>query len=154
VRRLENVSRSPFGRSTRAIPAADLESKTHAFVKDYWTPDVEGLELNVGGIYRKLRQHSNVQNIATFYCGIDIRSQATITQSCGDQADGPPQALEGSQHYRMALLDVGRPLTMFKSTCEMINAIADAMEGKQKFLLLCVVYDTELPMEHSPPGCI
>jgi hypothetical protein len=99
-------------------------------VKDCWKSDVEGLESNAGDIHRKLRQH-NVRHISTFYCGNDIRSQATITQSYGDpQADSPPQALEGFQHYRMALLDVGRPLTMFKSTREMINVIADAMEGK------------------------
>jgi hypothetical protein len=120
---------SPFGRATRGMPGVDLESKRHVFVKDYWRPDVEGVEKE-GEIYRRLRQH-NVRHISTFYCGNDIRSQATITQSYGDpQADSPPQALEGFQHYRMALLDVGRPLTMFKSTREMINVIADAMEGK------------------------
>ena len=123
---------SPFGRATRGMPGVDLESKRHVFVKDYWRPDVEGVEKE-GETYRKLGQH-NVRHIATFYCGNDIHSQAAITQSYGDEADSP-QALEKFQHYRMALLDVGRPLTMFKSTREMINAIADAMEGKAEVSL-------------------
>jgi hypothetical protein len=140
VRRPENVSWSSFGCATRAIPAADLESKTHAFVKDYWTPDVEGVELNEGNIYRKLPEH-DVRSTVTFYCGNSIRSQVTITQSYGDQAASPPQALEGFQRCRMALRDIGRPLAMFKSTHEMINTIAtDAMKGKEKVPLpVCCV---------------
>lgn len=96
-------------------------------VKDYWRTDVKGLELNAGDIHRKLLQ----RNMAPFYSGNDIRSQVITTQSYGNsQALSPPQALEGFQRHRMALRDVGRPLTMFKSTREMINAIADAMQGK------------------------
>ena len=139
---------SPFGRATRVMPAVDLESKTHVFVKDYWRPNGEGVEKE-GDNYRKLRQH-NVRNIANFYCGSDVRSQITIRQRYGDQAANP---LEGFQHYRMALQDIGRALTTFESTREMINAIADAVRVKHKslFLFFCM---TKLPLGHSPSGCL
>ncbi|KAF9514248.1 hypothetical protein BS47DRAFT_1343410, partial [Hydnum rufescens UP504] len=103
----------------------DLETKMEVFVKDYWRPCVEGVEKE-GDIYQKLRLHK-VRNVATFYCGDNIWGQKTLAQDCGDS----PYPLEGFEHYRMGLREVGRRLTEFKSTQELVHAIADAMEAHQ-----------------------
>jgi Fungal protein kinase len=148
VRRPEYTPDSPFGRATRALRAIDLETEMEVFVKDYWRRRAEGVEKE-GDIYQKLHLHK-VQNIATFYCGNDIQGQTTLTQDCGDFDD----PVEGFEHYRMGLLEVGRRLTEFKSTQELVLAIADAMEGKRYVAFaLCLMYDTKLSSKRSPPGC-
>ena len=45
--------------------------------------------------------------------------------------------------YRMALDRVGRKLTEFRSTCELVTAIADAMEGS--FILAHVYFVCPCP---------
>ncbi|KAI5116111.1 hypothetical protein M0805_001981 [Coniferiporia weirii] len=59
---------------------------------------------------------------------------ATITQSLADRpwVYGSRRRLPGYIHYRLVLGTVGRDLTSFRSTKEMLTAIADAMEAHGK----------------------
>ncbi|KAF9520319.1 hypothetical protein BS47DRAFT_1335924 [Hydnum rufescens UP504] len=123
VRRPQFIQQSPFGRATRGMRGIDLSNGKQLYLKDYWRPDAAGIEKE-GVIYDVLHK-KGVRNIASFYCGNDVAGQTTRTQ---DHSSG---SVEKFQHYRMALGDVGRPLTSFRSSRELVNAIADAMEGHQ-----------------------
>jgi hypothetical protein len=51
--------RSPFGRDTRPIRAYDMEKKKIVFVKDYWRPDVQDIDMTSTDLSRKRRFHTS-----------------------------------------------------------------------------------------------
>jgi Fungal protein kinase len=71
------TTRSPFGRATRAMLAFDMEGGTIVFLKDYWRPDVDGMQKE-GEIY-VLLESKGVPNIAPFGKGNDLRDYLTVT---------------------------------------------------------------------------
>ena len=140
------TARSPFGRATRGMRGCDLDLEGNrskmVYIKDYWRP--EGGEKE-GEIYRSLEE-KNVPNIPRFYCGNDVCHEVRRSNVVQKRRDNPEQ-VHGNNvpqeareavpqpkthsvvHYRMALDRVGRKLTEFRSTRELVTAIADAMEG-------------------------
>ena len=155
---LDYTTRSPFGRATRKMRGYDLDSEESrnrmVCIKDYWRPEEGEKE---GEIYRSLEE-KNVPNIPRFYCGNDVchevRRNNNPEEGCGNQVSeegndiqvpqkqhetvSQPKALDWAlaypkthsvTHYRMALDRVGRKLTAFRSTRELVIAIVAAMEG-------------------------
>ena len=125
-------SYSPIGRGSHAFPAYNLKIWCVLYLKDYWQIDQPGMEKE-GNIYADLHQH-NVPHILRFKRGDDI-GNSTVTQAWVDSpwaCHTRPMVIYTL--YRMVLGNVGIDLTLFQSSWEYINAIADAMEGECKFL--------------------
>ena len=149
------TARSPFGRATRGMRGCDLDLERSmskmVYIKDYWRP--EGGEKE-GEIYWSLEE-KNVPSIPRFYCGNDVCHEVHRNNVVQERRDNPvevhrdnvpqearktvPQPKTHSViHYWMALDRVGRKLTDFRSTRELVTAIADAMEGSS--VLACVYF--------------
>lgn len=126
------TSRSPFGRATRPMLAFDMETKELVFLKDYWRTDVDGIEKE-GDIYAILEQHE-VPHIAPFGQGNDVRDHMTLTQTLRNETWAcQSKEMVYLRQYRMSLDVVARPLKSFRSSWELVKAVADGMEGSQCF---------------------
>jgi hypothetical protein len=124
----EYASRSPFGRATRPSRAYSLGADEVVFFKDYWRIDGPGIKKE-GDIYRLLHQY-NVPHIAPFDRGEDVCDHFTIGHALREKAWAcKTKELVCHRHYRMGLNVVGRSLIEFDSSWELVNAIADGMEG-------------------------
>jgi len=127
------TARSPFGRATRAMLAFDMEAEAIVFLKDYWRPDVDGMQKE-GEIYAILKS-KGVPNIAPFGKGNDLRDYMTLTQALRNEKWACwSREMVLLRQYRMSLDVVGRHLTSFNSSQEFVSAIADAMEGESFFV--------------------
>ena len=130
----EYTLHSPFGRGTRSMLAYDMEKQAIVFLKDYWR--AEGA-VKEGDIY-SLLELNHVPNIPPFGKGNDVRKHATITDALKAEQKTtwarPSKEMVPLRHYRMTLGVVGRPLTSFDSSRELVSVIADAMEGKTSFV--------------------
>ncbi|EEB92357.1 hypothetical protein MPER_09147 [Moniliophthora perniciosa FA553] len=109
----------PIGCDTRCFWAYDCQRHKIVLLKDTWR--VEGYEKE-GGIYRLL--HANgVRNIARFLTAGDVPGDY---QRCGKTFEH--SALDNIKcrthyHYRLVLDTLGKPLTQFACTWEMVNAV-------------------------------
>ena len=126
------TSRSPFGKGTRGFPAYDLQNKKVVWVKDYWRTDAPDMEKE-GDIYADLHRY-NIPHIPVFERGGDIKCSALCSTS-NYLKNSEPWARETPQRerlvlYRMAIGEVGRSLMCFQSSWEFVNAVTDAVEGK------------------------
>ncbi|KAK0482265.1 hypothetical protein IW261DRAFT_1026447 [Armillaria novae-zelandiae] len=120
----------PTGRATRCFVAYHLTEGRNVFMKDTWRIVTPGLVAE-GRVYERLRD-SEIPHVAEFIVAGDIPGQTHRTFS------RPQQRLH--QHYRLVLGTIGRPLTSFRSSWEMLNAIKDGMiahqQAFQKLLIL------------------
>jgi len=121
---------SLFGRATWGMRGCDLDlegsTSKMVYIKDYWRP--EGGEKE-GKIYWSLEE-MNVPNIPRFYCRNDVCHEVcrnnVVQEACKTVLQSKTHSVI---HYQMALDQVGRRLTEFRSTRELVTAIVDAMEG-------------------------
>jgi hypothetical protein len=121
--------RSPFGRATRPMLVFDVEKREIVFLKDYWREDV----VKEGEIYALL-ESQRVPNIPPFGKGNDVRDQTSLTHTLRNEEWACwSKDMVVLRHYRMSLDVVAQPLASFRSSKELVSAIADAMEGKTYF---------------------
>ena len=120
---------SPTGRATRTFIVFDPQTKRVIFLKDTWRIDLPDV-VKEGDIYNVLHE-AKVPFIAAFLCGGDIIDHRTRTQDFLSEPSTPPiqKSLRPHQHYRLVLGVVGRDLTSFDSSWEMVGAIRDALQG-------------------------
>lgn len=123
---------TPPGRATRGSRAWDVEEKKLVYLKDSWRVDLPEFE-SEGLTYQKLEEN-NVPNVAKCIVAGDIGDSAyhaTKTQNyvSRDWACDTGSSLTPHRHYRLILDIVGRPLTRFESTREMVQAVRDALIG-------------------------
>lgn len=124
----------PTGRATRCFIAYHLADNRNVFMKDTWrivAPDL----VAEGQIYERLHK-AEIPRIAEFILAGDIPGPTHKTVSklgFGLQRQ--------YQHHRLALGTIGRPLSSFCSSWEMVNAVKDALIGMH---LICrYVCDSE-----------
>lgn len=128
-------SHSPVGRFTMAYPAYDPESGLVCWVKEAWRLDEEGFEKE-SDTYANLAKLDRITPFIPeiLYAG-DVRDgsghiRATKTQ---DYLDEPWAALAENVHryvhFRIVFKTIGRPLTTFKSTRELVQVLKDALFG-------------------------
>lgn len=123
---------TPPGRATRGFRAYDLSRKALCYLKDTWRICVPTIQEE--GITYKTLMKANVHNIAncvafgdilpTRYHKTKARSYAKRPWAC------PTEALLPHRHYRLVLDVVGRSLTSFTSSYEMVSAVRDAIIGR------------------------
>ena len=119
----------PTGRATRTSIVFDPQTKRVIFLKDTWRIDLPDV-VKEGDIYNVLHE-AKVPFIAPFLCGGDIIDHRTRTQDFLSEPWTPPiqKSLRPHQRYRLVLGVVGRDLTSFDSSWEMVGAIRDALQG-------------------------
>ncbi|ESK81291.1 other 1 protein kinase [Moniliophthora roreri MCA 2997] len=123
-----SASVHPFGRSTRGFLVIDVEGNI-VYLKDTWRIDAEGMSRE-GDIYAQLHR-KNVPHILHVVAHGDVPQQKTVAKSYfpylfEDEEPSPPY-----QHYYIAFREVGRPLTNFVTTYELVNAVKDAIKAHQ-----------------------
>ncbi|KZV71574.1 hypothetical protein PENSPDRAFT_630079 [Peniophora sp. CONT] len=126
---------SPLGRYTLSFPAYDPETQSVCWMKDAWRLDEDGFEKE-GDTYKKLAELPDIKGlIPEILCSGDVRDsagrvQVTRTQ---DYVDAPWAAksynVNRYVHYRIVFKTVGRPLTTFKNTKELVQVISDALKA-------------------------
>ncbi|KAK0443476.1 hypothetical protein EV421DRAFT_519174 [Armillaria borealis] len=113
------------GRATRCFIADHLADNRNVFMKDTWrivAPDL----VAEGRIYERLHK-AEIPHIAEFIVAGDIPGPTHKT------VFKPGFGLQRQyQHYRLVLGTIGRPLTSFCSSWEMVNAVKDALIAHQQ----------------------
>ena len=118
---------SLIGRSTRGWPVFCVATQQVVFLKDTWRIDSDDIEPE-GVTYRKLHE-KNVHNIATVEASGDVGC-STVTQSLTNEPwSKVKEKITGHVHYRLVLKEVGRRLTDFICTRDLVNAVRDAIIG-------------------------
>lgn len=122
----------PVGRWTRTSVAYDCQSNKPVFFKDSWRvshPEVTP----EGDIYEMLRKE-NVPNVPHCLDHEDVGSEtyhSTRTHEFVRFTNKPAsKTITHYRHYRLVLDTVGRELTSFTSSKELVTAIHDSLVGK------------------------
>ncbi|KAI9511079.1 hypothetical protein F5148DRAFT_994260 [Russula earlei] len=128
----------PIGRWTRATIAYNIETLEPVLLKDSWRVLIDDI-LPEGNVYEILRQ-ACVPNIAEFMHAYDV-GDAAFHESrthyfagqygTSDQKKIQKERMTHHRHYRILLRTIGRELTGFKRSQEMVNAIYDALKAHQ-----------------------
>jgi len=104
-------------------------------MKDTWRVSLPSVKTE-GAIYRRLHA-ANVSHIARFVQGGDVVSPFCRTRS-HKFAKRFGLKFRPHSHYRFILEDIGRDLTSFSTTKELVDALADALQGTQSEISLHV----------------
>jgi hypothetical protein len=124
---------APPGRATRGFHAYDVQKGVLCFVKDTWRVDITDIQEE--GITYETLQRNRVRNIPECVAFGNILSEMyhstkTLDYSKQKWAHPTGSQLIPHRHYRLALNIIGRNLTEFKSTYEMVEAVRDAVIGR------------------------
>ena len=129
---------TPPGRATRGFPAYDVSRGKLVYLKDSWRVDVPDIWPE-GCVYEKLKTFK-VRNIPDCLLSGDIatvqyHASKTCTYLKEDWACVSEAQLKHfipHRHYRLTLDVIGRPLTNFRTSFEMVHAVRDAIIGEFK----------------------
>ncbi|KAF8497626.1 hypothetical protein BU17DRAFT_103228 [Hysterangium stoloniferum] len=105
---------SPLSRSTRVFTAYCVETGKLVLLKDTWRV-VSPSQCPEHTIYEELKKHR---------CQEYLHVTKTQDASMARRLSSPLRRL---QHYRLVLNEIGRSLTDFKNTKEMVTAVRDAI---------------------------
>ena len=119
-------NRSPTGRATRVFTVYAPALNKCVIMKDTWRVSLRGMPTE-GDTYRRL-QAANVSHIPRFVLGGDVKSPFCRTRS-HKFAKRFGLKLRPHSHYRFILDDIGRNLTSFTTTKELVTALTDALQG-------------------------
>jgi len=120
------VEMSPTGRGTRGFPIYDPKSDKLLYMKDTWRSG--GLEKE-GNIYQRLLRNG-VTHIPQVLMHGDVPGHITKTWTCKGDAPFFPDIIKHPRYHSRLVLPMLRPLTEFRSTREMVNAVNDALIGR------------------------
>ncbi|VDC04238.1 unnamed protein product [Peniophora sp. CBMAI 1063] len=130
----QHHSFSPIGRYTLSYPAFDPETKLVVWIKDAWRINEEGFEKE-GETYAKLAKLGMKGRVPEVLCGGDVRDhdgqiQVTRSQDCkGKSWAALSHNVHRYVHYRIVFKTIGRPLTAFTSTKQLVQVLADALDA-------------------------
>jgi hypothetical protein len=129
----ESKASQPACRATRACPAYDVERKHVVFFKDSWPVRAPDTELE-GNIYERLHA-TQVKHIPLCLAHEEVgcwAEQETQTQKCSELSWACKEGVSimGHSHYRLVLDLVGKRLSDFASSKELVQAIHDALIGR------------------------
>ena len=119
-------NRSPIGRATRVFIVYDPSLDRAVLMKDTWRVSLDGVQTE-GVIYKRLHA-ANVSHIARFLRGGDVTSPFCRTRS-HKYASRFSLKLRPHSQYRFLLDDIGRDLTSFSTTKELVDSMAGAFQG-------------------------
>lgn len=124
---------TPPGRATRGFPAYDVSRRVPVFMKDSWRLDVPDIWPE-GRVYQSLKA-SSVRHVPDCLSSGDISSDKYHATKTCHYTEMPWACYTTThftchRHYRLALDVIGRSLTTFQSSHEMVSVVRDAIEGK------------------------
>ncbi|KIM82817.1 hypothetical protein PILCRDRAFT_70424, partial [Piloderma croceum F 1598] len=127
------TSYTPPGHATRGGPAYNILQRTKVFLKDSWRVDLPDIQAK--GLTYKTLMDAKVRNIPQCLTSGDISTaeyHATKTQSFTSQpcACRPRTHFVPHRHYHLALDVIGRSLTAFESSYEMVTTVRDGVIGE------------------------
>lgn len=128
---------SPTGRCTKGYIAFDLKDEKFVFLKDCWRLDHKKVVPEMV-TYKKLRDEQ-VENIPEVKYGGDV-----YNPSGGLQRTLAHRSLRGycpHIHTRLVLEEIGRPLSEYVDSHELIQVVGGALEGTQ-FPIFCAICDS------------
>lgn len=123
------------GRATRGYVALPISASGQVegpfvYLKDAWRVDRDEIEQE-GSILARLNA-LKVPYVPTLVCHGDIPGQVTISQDIWtdyhpEETDCP---LKQHQHYRLVVMEVGKPLDQFQNGLNLVFALACCIDGK------------------------
>jgi hypothetical protein len=118
-------TQSPFGRATRAFAAYSLQNKKAVFLKSTWRV-VSETRRPEHEIYKELHEAGvkHIPNVLDHWDG-----HVTQTQRADKKFKKFAKPLRTLQHYILVLEELGRGLTSFESSKELLSVLGDAAEG-------------------------
>jgi len=124
---------TPPGRGTRVFPAYNVSDGKKVLLKDSWRVDL--LDIQAEGLTYKTLKEARVRNIPDCLASGDIKTDKYHTTTTNTYYKGPAASSHfvPHQHYRLVLDVIGRSLTDFVSSYEMVTAVCDALIGESQF---------------------
>jgi Fungal protein kinase len=127
---------TPPGRATRGFPAYDISRCMPVYMKDSWRVDMPDIWPE-GAVYKVLKQHG-VRNIPDCLSSGDISTdQYHASKTCrylnepwACHSEAHLRHFIPHRHYRLTLDVIGRSLTDFRTSYEMVSAVRDAIIGE------------------------
>lgn len=127
---------TPPGRATRGFPAYDVSRCRLVYMKDSWRVNMPDIWPE-GRVYEVLRGYG-VRNIPNCLSSGDIATDQYHASKTNSYLQAPwvchtvtqLQHFIPHRHYRLTLDVIGRPLTDFRSSYEMVSAVRDAIIGE------------------------
>jgi hypothetical protein len=137
----------PIGRSTRTSVAYDVQKNKRVFFKDSWRIKAPNAPVE-GKVYQSLNRRK-VRNIPTCvdYCDVGTENyhqtqvQSFVRRDWAPRHAGAPLSFAVYRHHHLVLDTVGKKLTEFASTKEMVEAVRAALVGMSLLITLhfCVL---------------
>lgn len=119
---------TPTGRGTKGYVAFDLQDRKFVFLKDCWRLVHKKAEPEMS-IYAHLHK-SQVPNIPDVLYGGDVYSPSGARQDTHTETK-----FEGSfcgyVHTRLVMKEIGRPLSEYQNSHELVVAVRDALKGTE-----------------------
>ncbi|TFK55665.1 hypothetical protein OE88DRAFT_1652083 [Heliocybe sulcata] len=127
------------GRGTRGYIAMDIETKQLCYLKDCWRISLEGIERE-GDVLRTLHA-SGAKYVPTLICDGDVCScghpesvdaaypQSMLTDTLWEGDPYEKNPLKSHIHYRMAVQEIGKPLSTFENSRELVRVIRLAIKA-------------------------
>ncbi|VDC07239.1 unnamed protein product [Peniophora sp. CBMAI 1063] len=129
------VNVSIVGRFTVSFIGYNPVNETAYWVKDSWPIDRPGEFEKEGQIYEQLAK-AGVPHLAGVECAGEVRwkEDGTVQKSRTADFVGSPWAgstvnIHPLSHYRILFKDIGRPITRFESTKQLVRALSHAIEA-------------------------
>ncbi|KAH9936631.1 uncharacterized protein B0H18DRAFT_901642 [Fomitopsis serialis] len=125
------MSSSPTGGGTRGYIAYDVAEHRLVFFKEYWRVDAPTYHPE-GEVYLELHKHK-VQYIATPIAAGDVcdatgEGHGRSTRAQDFFKDSPPKLIQ----YRIILLEIGKPLTEYQTSRELVRATYCCLTAHQE----------------------
>ncbi|RPD57772.1 hypothetical protein L226DRAFT_163652 [Lentinus tigrinus ALCF2SS1-7] len=128
-----------LGRGTRCYIAQEVlkddqgQFKLGAFMhmKDAWR--VKHDEIEKEGTTLKTLNENNVPHVPTLVCHGDLPDQLTVSRAKWMEFN-PGQdyyPIKEHQHYRIVVQEIGKPLSQFKNSRELVRALADVVQAHE-----------------------
>jgi len=124
---------TPPGRGTRVFHAYDIATGAKVLLKDSWRVNLPTIQAE--GLTYETLNTAKVRNIPTCLASGDIGTDKYHATSTNIFDKGPATSSHfvPHRHYRLVLNIIGRPLTKFASSYEMVTAVRDALVGEFQF---------------------
>ena len=124
---------TPPGRATRGFQAYNISQGTLVFLKDSWRVDLPDIQAE--GLTYEMLKKAAIRNVphclvagdisTTKYHSTKTFAYTTKPWACYTDAHFIPH-----RHYRLALNVIGRSLTTFESSYQLVAAVRDSLIGK------------------------
>lgn len=130
IGKLHNGTWSATGRGTKGYIAYNVAEKKLCYIKDDWRNPRGHAEHETYEILRK----AQVQNVATCIVGEDVTGPGQMTTTRAHFKKEIYRNLSNRVHYRIALREIGLPLSEYKNSGQLCEVVYHAFQGEPKFI--------------------